>query len=473
MMEHLVGREEEGRILQDCLESTRSEFVALYGRRRVGKTFLIKTLFEKQFTFYATGVLNGTREDQLVNFGAELTNYGGDIMPPVTSWRDAFDRLRQLIDAAPAKEKKIVFLDEVPWMATAKSGFLSALDYFWNRWVSSRGDVLLIVCGSATSWIIKNIVDNTGGLHNRLTRQILLPPFSLKECESLLKQNGIPLTRYQIAEAYMIFGGIPYYLSLMRPDLSLYQNVDALYFKESALLANEYRNLFQSLFKNAKGHIKVVEALAQKGKGLTREEIINATKIAEGGGFTNILEELMYCGFVRRYLAFGKKERDRLYQLIDPFTFFHLRFYGKREAYSENFWLQFSVTPAYAAWIGYAFEQVCFLHVPQIKQRLGISGVLTEVFSWRSSATKPGAQIDLILDRSDKVINLCEIKFVSGQFEIDKDYSENLRHKRSAFASETRTRKAAHTTMITTYGLRRNAYAAEIPFEVMLDDLFA
>jgi hypothetical protein len=270
----------------------------------------------------------------------------------------------------------------------------------------------------------------------------------------------------------MIFGGVPYYLTLMRSDLSLYQNIDALYFKESALLANEYRNLFQSLFKNAKGHIKVVEALARKGRGLTREEILDITKTTEGGGLTNILEELMYCGFVRRYLAFGKKERQRLYQLIDPFTFFHLRFQGKREAYSENFWLQFSVTPAHAAWGGYAFEQVCLLHVPQIKKRLGIAGVLTEVFSCRSAASKPGAQIDLILDRSDRVINLCEIKFVSGKFEVDKKYAETLRHKRDAFASETHTCKAAHTTMITTYGLKRNTYAAEIPFEVTLDDLF-
>jgi hypothetical protein len=472
MAEGMVGREEERKALQDSFEAGRSEFVAVYGRRRVGKTFLVKSLFEDKFTFYATGLLGGTKAEQLANFSNELKNYGETNLPAASTWREAFDRLCLLIEKAPEKQKKIVFLDEIPWMATAKSGFLPALDYFWNRGVSARGDVLLIVCGSATSWIIKNIVDSTGGLHNRLTRQILLMPFTLRECEMLLRQNGIPLTRYQVAEAYMIFGGVPYYLSLMRSDLSLYQNVDALYFRESAPLANEYRNLFASLFKNAEGHIKVVTALADRKKGLTREDILKITRIPEGGGLTKIIDELVCCGFVRKYLAFGKKEKDRLHQLTDPFTFFHLRFGRRREAFSENFWMQFSVTPEHSAWSGYAFEQVCLLHIPQIKKRLGISGVLTEAFSWRSAVSTPGAQIDLVLDRGDRIINLCEIKFAADKFEVTAKYAEALRRKRAVFTAETHTRKAAHTTMVTTYGLARNAHAAEIPFEVTLDDLF-
>jgi predicted AAA+ superfamily ATPase len=470
----LIGRLEEQRILKLCYDSKRSEFVALHGRRRVGKTFLVKEMYGDAFAFYATGILAGEScmATQLDNFNEEIANYGGGDLPPAGSWREAFVNLNKLIERAPKGKKKVVFLDEVPWMATPNSGFLAALDYFWNRWASSRKDVLLIVCGSASSWIVENIIDNTGGLHNRLTRQIALSPFTLAECEAYYKELGVTMTRYQMAEAYMIFGGIPYYMSLMDPKYDLYQNVDRMYFVENAPLRDEYDNLFRSLFRHSENYISVVQALASKSCGLTREDIIAKSGLPDGGSTTKLLKNLSQSGFIRAYPAFGKKRKNQLYQLVDAFTLFHIRFHEGRKIRDEDYWIKYSATPAHKAWRGYAFEQVCLIHLPQVKRKLGISGVLTAAYSWRSEQSRPGAQIDLVLDRGDNVINLCEIKFSSYEYEVDKAYSARLRERAAAFASETKTRKALRTTFITTYGLKQNAYAAEYPSEVVLDDLF-
>ena len=468
----IIGRIAEQRLLQDLLVSQKSEFVALYGRRRVGKTFLIRESLGSAFVFYSSGIQDGSTSDQLENFNTEIANFGGKGLVPAKNWREAFGNLNTLIETSKNKGKKVVFLDEIPWMSTAKSGFLPALDHFWNRYASMRKDVLLIICGSAASWVIENIVNNTGGLHNRLTCNIYLAPFSLKECEEYYQAKGINLPRYQAAEAFMIFGGIPYYMDLFRPKYSLAQNVDAIFFEENAPLRNECQNLFRSLFRNADGHIRVIEALASKNMGKTRGELATVSGVPEGGGLTKVLGELITSGFVREYLAFSKKKRDRLYQLTDPFTLFSLRFDKKQKAYSTDFWLRFCTTPSHASWAGYAFEILCLLHIPQIRRALGISGVLTEIYSWRSKSYDPGAQIDLVIERGDNVINLCEMKYTSSEYAIDKAYDLNLRNKRSAFLAETKTRKAAHTTMVTTHGLLKNIYQAGIHFEVTLDDLF-
>jgi len=471
--EKIIGRKAEQEALGDFLESEKSEFIALYGRRRVGKTFLIRESLSSEFVFYATGILDGSGTVQIANFNKEIINYGGSSLKPAENWSEVFSNLNILIETSNKDNKKVIFLDEIPWMCTPRSGFLSALDHFWNRYASMRKDVLLIICGSAASWIIKNIVNNTGGLHNRLTGQIYLKPFNLHECETYYRAKGIDIPRYQIAEAYMIFGGIPYYMDFIKPKYSLAQNIDEIFFKENAPLSNEYTNLFKSLFKNASNHLSIIESLAEKNYGKTREEIIRNNGISEGGGLSKVLGELIASGFVREYKFFGKKKKDRLYQLIDPFTLFCLRFKQKRDIYSSDFWLRFYTTPAHSAWVGYAFEILCLLHIAQIRAALGISGVLTEIYAWRSKSYDPGAQIDLVIERGDQVINLCEIKYASSEFVIDKTTDKNLQNKRAAFIAETRTRKSAQTTMITTYGLKKNVYQAGIPFEVDLDDLFA
>ena len=468
----IIGRKTEQEKLNECLASTKSEFIALYGRRRVGKTYLVRETLGSEFVFYATGLLDGTSAEQIANFNKEIVNFGGSNLMPAERWNEVFDNLNTLIEASSKNGKKVIFLDEVPWMSTPRSGFLSALDHFWNRYCSMRSDVLLIICGSAASWIIENVVNNTGGLHNRLTGEIYLQPFTLNECEAYFREKGIEIPRYQVAEAYMIFGGIPYYMDLFKPKYSLPQNVDDIFFKENAPLRNECSNLYRSLFRNADGHLRVIESLASRNYGKTREEIMVSTGMSEGGGLSKILGELKTSGFIREYRAFGKKKRDRLYQLVDPFTLFCLRFGSKRDVYSSDYWLRFCTSPAHAAWAGYAFEILCLLHIPQIRKALGISGVLTEIYSWKSKSYDPGAQIDLVIERGDQVVNLCEMKYCSSEYAIDKAVDLNLRNKKSAFMAETHTRKAAQTTMITTYGLRKNAYQAGIPFEVTLDDLF-
>jgi predicted AAA+ superfamily ATPase len=471
----MIGRIREQDILRRCLESNRSEFIALYGRRRVGKTYLVRETFSDKFFFYATGVVgeDSTLRVQLDHFNDEITRYGGEDLPRATNWKEAFTNLHALIERGEKSSKKVIFLDEVPWMATRNSGFLSALDYFWNRWISARSDVLLIICGSAASWITKNIINNRGGLHNRLTKQMFLRPFTLGECERYYQASGLAMTRFQMVEAYMIFGGIPYYLSLMDERLDLYQNVDRIYFEENAPLRGEYSNLFRSLFSNPDNHIAVVETLASRARGLTREEIIRSARLPNGGSVTKALDELAQSGFIRAYNPFGKKRKERLFQLTDAFTLFDVRFRKGRDTWNEKFWIQFSATHAHDVWSGYAFEQVCLQHIPQIKARLGISGVYTETCSWRSRESAPGAQIDLVIDRADNVINLCEAKYVAGEFGINKKTYLSLLNKQAVFGAETGTRKAVRTTLITPFGLKRGEYSAEFTSQVTMDDLFA
>ena len=405
----LIGRESEIETLQYCCDSDKSEFVVVYGRRRVGKTFLIKEFFGSNITFYATGILGGDKNEQLNTWNEEMKRIGEPELAKADNWFDAFKSLNMLIEKTEGTQKKVVFLDEIPWMATGRSKFLIGLDYFWNRWASSRTDVILIICGSAASWITDKVVNNRGGLHNRLTQQIYIKPFSLRECELYYKSRNIPLTRYQMAEAYMIFGGIPYYLSLMKSHLSLYQNVDTMYFSENAVLRHELINLYRSLFSNSENYIKVIEALANKGIGLSRADIIEATKLADAGSLTKILNDLIISGFIRKYVGYGKKERDCTYQLIDFFSLFDIRFRGKREEFNANYWLSFSSTHAYSIWSGFSFEKLCLIHQNQIRKKLGVSGVLASIFSWRGSYEKKNVQIDLIIDRNDNVVNLCEM----------------------------------------------------------------
>jgi len=471
-MQRLIGRVNEQKRLLKHYDSKKSEFVAIYGRRRIGKTFLVKSLFGSDFTFYASGLQSEGTSGQIDNFNKELAYYGGAKLKNAASWQEVFENLNTLISTTDKKGKKVVFLDEISWMGSSDSSFMSALDHFWNRWASSRGDVLLIVCGSATSWIIDNIVNNPGGLHNRLTDQIQLAPFTLKECEEFYRESGISMPRYQILEAYMIFGGVPYYLEFIEADRSLAQNVDRMYFATDAPLRNEYSNLFRALFKNSEIYENVVQAMASKRKGLSRAEVSSASKVKGGGTLTKVLDDLISCGFAEEYFAFGKQKRDRMFRIIDPFVFFHLTFYEKQKKVSGDYWLHYSTTPAHSSWSGYAFELACLLHIPQIKHGLGISGILTEASSWRSKTTEPGAQIDLVIDRSDNVVNLCEMKFSSTEYIIDKSYCAKLRSKKAAFIAETKTKKAAHTTLITTYGLTKNMYSAEILFQLTMNDLF-
>lgn len=468
----IVGRKDEIADFERFIESEKSEFVVVFGRRRVGKTFLVREYFDGRFTFYHTGMANTEIAMQLKNFNTSLCKYGNAPYPEVTTWYNAFRQLIFLLSKAKKKTKKVVFIDEMPWMDTPRSGFVQALEFFWNSWASAQKNILLIVCGSATSWMMDKLIRNHGGLHNRVTQQIYLSPFNLGECEEFFQKNNIALDRRQIVENYMIFGGIPYYLSLMKKQFSMAQNVDKLCFSAKGALKNEFENLYASLFKKHETHVKIVEALSKKAKGLTREEIIEGAKLPNGGGLTKTLEDLELCGFIRKYNAFEKMERNSLFQLTDFFTLFYFNFMKNRRLNDEHYWTNFIENARHRAWSGYAFEQVCLAHLHQIKKKLGILGVLTKVSSWRSREAENGAQVDLLIERNDRIINLCEIKFASSFFVIDKKYDEVLRNKCEAFRQETKTRKSVHLTMITTHGIQHNAYWGNVQSEVIMDDLF-
>lgn len=459
-MARLIGRNKELQLLNSLNDSDKSEFVAIYGRRRVGKTFLIRKAFEGKFAFQLTGLANATTRKQLANVHVALVrqNASQESISPADNWFDAFGQLIAFLEAQPPG-KKVVFFDELPWLDTPKSDFMSALEHFWNSWASNRTDIILIVCGSAASWIINKLINNKGGLHNRITKRIRLEPFTLTETETFLIHKGAAFDRYQIIQLYMVLGGIPYYLDFVDGGMSAAQNIDKLCFDPDGILRTEFTNLYTSLFKKAQNHIAVIEALSKKAKGLTRDELIEAAKLPNGGSTTVLLQELEACSFIRKYVAFGKKEKASLYQLIDFYSLFYQAFIKNSGTFDQHTWLNGIDSPQYRAWSGYAFEMVCLHHLNEIKHGLGISGVQTATSSWHSTTLQPKAQVDLVIDRRDHVINLCEMKFSINPFTIDKKYADALRNKIGVFTAQTATRKAVYLTIITTYGLVKNEHA--------------
>ena len=469
----IVGRVREQAELKRYFESGRPEFIAITGRRRVGKTYLVREMFSSDMSFYFSGVIgkNVTNRYQLRRFDDAIARHGGGTGQASQCWADAFLKLRKMI--TPQRQtRQVIFIDELPWLDTPKSDFLPALDLFWNEFASSRPDIMLIVCGSAASWMVKNLFENKGGLHNRITGRIMLSPFSLGECEAFFNEYGIVMNRYQIAEIYMIFGGIPYYLNMLEKGLGPTQNVDRLLFVNNAPLKNEFNEVYHSLFGASDRHINIICALSKAKSGMTRDDIIKATGIPGGGNLTKTLGELEQCGFVEKYADFTKRKNCAYYRLVDPFSLFWLSYVSNNNTKDEYYWTNLIDDGGHRAWSGHAFEELCLLHIAQIKRKLGISGISTEVFSWRSKEFTPGAQVDLMIVRRDGVINLCEMKYSLHPYTVSQQYDQELQRKRMAFLSETGARNAIHITMVTTYGLTEKGYHASIQSVVTLDDLF-
>lgn len=471
-----VGRIRERKLLMDALKSGRSEFIAVYGRRRVGKTHLVLNAFDGVFAFEHTGLARVGKAFQLAEFGRALRRRFGDQGGVPHDWYDAFDRLATGLESLP-DGRKAVFLDELPWMDTPKSNFVSALEHFWNGWASRRGDIVLVVCGSATSWIVDKMINDYGGLHDRLTRRIRLEPFTLRECEEMVRAKGLVLSRYQILELYMALGGIPFYWDMLERGESVPQALDRLFFAgDDAPLSGEFDRLYASLFRHPEAHLAIVGALGTKKSGMTREELLAETGRADNGRFTKALEELRSCGFVRRYGFPGRKEREAVWQLVDNYTLFHFQFEPANRKGNPRFWSDSLESPLHSAWSGVAFERTCLLHVAQIKRALGISGIDTGVYSLRVGPDgdgNPGAQIDLLLDRADNVVNVCEMKFAKEPYAIDADCERNLQNKTSACRRFCGNRKSVHVTMVTTFGIRQGVHSGIVQSEVSLDDLFA
>jgi hypothetical protein len=475
MIDEIIGRKKEIQAIQSLKESTKSEFLAVYGRRRVGKTYLIRNVFnEEDFVFQLTGLANTKLQGQLANFHRTLMrqNPKNENMAPAKNWFDAFQQLMDFVEQSSV-HKKVIFLDELPWFDTPQSGFISALEHFWNSWASARRDIILVVCGSSASWIINKLINNKGGLHNRITKRIKLEPFNLAETEVFLKHKNSAFERYHIVQLFMVLGGIPFYLDMVDTGQSAIQNINRLCFEADGELRTEFDNLYASLFKKAQDHVAVIEALSTKAIGLSREDLIKIAKIKNGGGTTTLLKELEECGFIRKYPAFGKKEKNNLYQLIDFYSLFYLTFIKNTNVIDENLWINGIDNPLFRAWSGYAFEMVCLHHLKEIKHALGISGVFTNTSTWYSTDKTNKTQIDLVIDRRDGIINVCEIKFSMKPFVIEKRYAEELRHKVETFREQTKTKKSIFLTMITAYGLQKNEHSnAWVQNSIALNELF-
>jgi AAA+ ATPase superfamily predicted ATPase len=475
----LVGRDAEREILRRVLESDQPELVAIYGRRRVGKTFLVREFFRDHLAFELTGVHEASLEQNLANFAAALGQATGAAhrLAAPADWHEAFQQLTAYLQTRRTDGKVVVFFDELPWLASRRSGFLPALEHFWNAWASRQSNVVLVVCGSAASWMIHHVVQHRGGLHNRITRRIRLEPFTLRETEQFLKSRGVELDRQQVLELYMAMGGVPHYLKEVRPGRSAAQNIDAICFATTGLLGDEFGNLYSSLFEHAERHVRAIRALAGKPAGMTRNELLDAAGLPTGGATSDLLDELTEAGFVGRTDPHGKSRKDTLYRLTDEYSLFYLKWIERNRTSGPDVWLKKQASPAWRAWSGYAFENVCIKHIRQLKHALGISGVETEEAGWvhrpvdRSDA---GAQIDLLIDRRDHCVNVCEMKFSDAEFEIDKRCADDLRRKRDVFRCVTGTRKTVFLTLVTTVGVKDNTYRRELNVQpITMDALFA
>ena len=478
MSGRLVGREKEIMLINRYHQSDRSELVAVYGRRRVGKTYLIRETLGDKIDFEYTGLYMEPGSVQREQFQKELNTRTQTHEDKPKDWFEAFDRLRVYL-LSLQKECVTVFLDELPWMDTAGSRFLSAFSSFWNAWGREKIRLKLFVCGSATTWMLDRLIGDKGGLYGRTSRSVYLAPFTLHEVQHYLNDiKGMNYERQQLLQAYMIFGGIPYYLEMLDPELPFSVNIDNLFFADHAPLRTEYDFLFRSLFSDSPVYRKVIETLSGKLMGMTREDISSATGLS-GGMLSKTLENLNKCDFIRVYADPVKKERGRVYQLTDMFTLFHLRFVEHHDGQDPSFWTHLGQSGSKNAWLGYAFEQVCLHHIPQIKHALGISGILSNAYAWnckaytdKDGAQWKGGQIDLIIDRSDQVMNLCEMKYSMTEYVIDRELYDTIRERTELFRREQKTRKNLRCTFITLYGIKPGRYSSIVDSQITLNHLF-
>lgn len=473
----VIGRGFEQKQLQQKLQSEKAELIAVIGRRRIGKTFLIKQVYEKNIVFQMTGLFKGTLPEHMERFTSILFkayNEKYEIERPV-NWFEAFDLLREFVEFNKSKKKKVIFLDEFPWMSTNKSRFLTAFADFWNSFGAWRKDLIIVICGSATSWMIKKVLKDKGSLHNRVTDRITLEQFNLKETELFLSKKNIKASRFETTQLYMAVGGVPYYLDQIQKGESIVQAMDRIFFRKNAILQLEYDELMSSLFERSQLHQKVIEILSAYPNGLTRTNLVTKGKFGSGGGFTEIMNELILSGFIHKEVPYGKTSYEAKYKIKDAYIYFYHKFVKNNKINNQKIWEKLTLMQSWKSWCGLAFENVCKAHIPQILRSLGISGILSQQYIWYHSGNEEmcGAQIDLILDRADNVINLCEIKFTERPFLITKSYANTINKKITAFAHFNKINKPIFITFISAVGIHENSYSRQIVQNtVRLSDLF-
>ena len=471
----LIARQRESEELQACMDSEESEFVIVCGRRRIGKTFLVEQFFKDQYDFKFVGGHKLKTRIQLSNFNRALASYSGKKYAPFKDLADAFYSLQEYLETLPEGRRKVVFIDEMPWMDSKRSDFVSSLEYFWNAWANNHHDIVLVATGSATSWMTDNLIRNRGGLHNRIRHRIYLKPFTLKETEEFMNSQGIDWDRYQILQSYMLTGGVPFYLKMLDKGLSLAQNIDKLCFSDTGALRMEFDELYNAIFPKAETYINVVKLLAQNKQGLTRNEISEKLKLS-GAFLTRVISNLERCDFIDKSAMFGNKSKEVIYRLVDFYTLFYFKMIDNNLSRDEEWWTHHLDSRQIYAWMGLTFETICMLHHKQIKTALGISGMATEVSTWRCKANEEknisGAQVDMVIDRADRIIHLCEMKFSEDAYNITSAYEKTLRDRRNIFKMVTKTKKSVVHTFVTTFGLGQGKHHSIVHSEVTMDDLF-
>lgn len=459
---HLIGRQSEVKKLETTLHSAQAEFIAIYGRRRVGKTFLVRQFANSQkgiLYFDFSGQQKASLHDQIDNFCVRLQEVFR-IPTPIqrpSGWKEALLLLNGFLKKQAKNKKCLLFFDELPWIAGRNSAFVPALDYIWNQYWSKNNKIKLIVCGSAASWIIEKIINAKGGLHNRVTGQINLSPFSLNEVESFLKDKGIKLNEIEILKIYMAIGGIPFYWTYIEKGKSGAEAIDSLFFKKAAPLKEEFHRLFSSLFENSEIHQKIVEVLAGNRQGVSREELLSKLKLKSGGQFSRYLNELGIAGFIQEFIPYGRKKKDHYFRLIDPFCFFYLKWRAEISG-GRTSWKSLQNTPRMQTWLGYTFENICVMQESKIKKALELEDLVVTSSSWVyrppvRSHDKKGVQIDLLWQRRDGVIQIFEMKYSESPFKLDKTYAKTLSDKKEIFKEITKFKGQVFLILISPYGL--------------------
>ena len=478
----IIGRENEKELLGRIYRSRKSEFVAIYGRRRVGKSYLVSEFFREKILFSAVGTYikdddkdyESYRKLQLSHFYDSLILAGLDQKKPApTNWREAFLLLRVLL-SGKKNRRKVLFIDELPWLAGPQSSeLISELGYFWNSWADSQRNIVLIVCGSATSWMLDNVIRDYGGLHGRLTEKIKLLPFTLAECEQFYKSEGFHMSRYEIALSYMAFGGVPFYMGKLRNDLSLTDNIDRLFFAD-VNIHQEFKDVYAGLYSSREKYVEIVKALGSRFYGMTQTEMIDATGLKSGGTFSKLLDNLYESGIIRKYPRYGKDRVETVYQLTDYFSLFYLRFIDGIQNKS-GMWHTINRTGKFYSWAGETFELLCVSHLNQLKEALHIYSV-DNSFCWSGKTQDgAGAQIDLILvNDASRTDYLCEMKFSESIFSINSEYNQNIRKKIMAF-SESPQHNRTHSiqvAIVASFGISTGANSDVVNHTVTLDSLF-
>lgn len=478
---NIIGRKDEISELKRLYYSKMPQFLAVYGRRRVGKTFLIDEALKGKITFRHSGLSpvdaqnhSNSLKEQLKHFYQSLQRQGMKKSKCPSSWLEAFFMLEMHLQSIDDGSRQVVFLDELPWMDTPRSGFVTALEALWNGWGCHRDNFMLVVCGSATSWIIDNLINNHGGLYGRLTNQLRLSPFTLNECEQFFHSRGVRMSRYDIVQSYMIFGGVPYYLNYFEPGKSLAQNVDNLFFKKNAILSDEFDRLFSSVFSRPEEMMQIVKVLGGRRAGYTQEELAEATGLPWGGSFSTMLKALLASDFIEQYVPFGKGKREKRYKLVDHFCLFYLKFVQGKKEIDPDFWMHNVASQSLSSWRGFAFEEVCFTHITQIKKALDILGVSSTQSGWaiKGNDETEGAQIDMLINRKDNVVNLCEMKFYNEKFTVNKSYYSKVVHRQNLLAEMLPRKMVVHNVLVTIEGLTYNEYSGVFQKVVTADDLF-